>query len=180
MTRQPDTMQVDSMQRDPMQGETTQLATSPLETIPRQPDGHMVRTTLSYPQPDTTVCTVTGPVDLVTAPILTDTLTEAVLDDRSHLVIDLSAAALLDSAGLQAVFEALDKHEVDGHLAVVADLSSETIGSPEISALGELLDRHDDLASALLACASASITTAGRHRARVISRTRVPWRGSVI
>ncbi len=175
MTRQPDTMQLDTAQLD-----TVQCETIPLETIPRQSDGHMVRATLSCPQPDTTVCTVTGRVDLVTAPILTETLTEAVHDDRWHLVIDLSAATVLDPAGLQAVFEALDRYDIDGHLAVVVDASSEAITSPEITALAELLDRHDDLAGALLACASASISTAGRHRARVMHRPRARWKGSVV
>ncbi|MGH3810905.1 MAG: STAS domain-containing protein [Pseudonocardiaceae bacterium] len=166
MTRQPDT-------------DTMELENIPLDTIPRPPDGHMVRATLSCPQPDTTVCTVTGRVDLVTAQILTDTLTEAVHDDRLHLVIDLSAAALLDSAGLQAVFEALDRYDIDGHVAVVVDSNSEAITSPEITALDEFLDRHDDLSSALQACARASISTPGRHRAKVMDRHRALRGGSV-
>lgn len=130
--------------------------------------GHVVVATLSCPQPDTTVCTVTGKVDLFTAPVLTDTLTEAVHDDRSHLVIDLSAADLLDSAGLQAVFDALDRYDIDGHVAVVVDPSSGTVAPPEIMALGELLDIHGDLTGALQTCARASMSTAGRHRAKVM------------
>jgi anti-anti-sigma regulatory factor len=157
-----------------------ELDNIPLETIPRLPDEHRVTATLSCPQPDTTVCTVTGRVDLVTAPILTDMLAEAVHDDRVHLVIDLSAAALLDSAGLQAVFEALDRHDIDGHVAVVVDSNSEAITSPEIAALDEFLDRHDDLAGALQACARASIATPGRHRAKVMDRPRSRWGGAVV
>ncbi len=170
MTRQPETMALDTME----------LEIIPLATIPRPPDVHMLRATLSCPQPDTTVCTVTGRVDLVSAPVLTDTLTEAVHDDRSHLVIDLSTAASLDSAGLQAVLEALDSYDIDGHVAVVVDSNSETINSPEIAALDELLDKHDDLAGALRACARASISTPGRHRAKVMDRPRARWGGSVV
>ncbi|MGH4008893.1 MAG: STAS domain-containing protein [Pseudonocardiaceae bacterium] len=132
---------------------------------------------MSSPQPDTTVCTVTGRVDLVTAPILTDTLIEAVHDNRSHLVIDLSAADLPDSAGLQAVFETLDRCDINGHVAVVLDANSEAITSPEIAALNEFLDRHDDLTGALRTCASASISTPGRHRAKVADRPRPRGRG---
>ncbi len=175
MTRQPDTLS-----RETRSLETASLDTMPLQTVPRPPDSHMVGATLSSPQLDTTVCTVTGKVDLVTAQILTDTLTAAVHDDRLHLVIDLSAAALLDSAGLQAVFEALDRCDINGHVAVVVDSNSEAIASPEIAALVELLDRHDDLAGALQACASASISTPGRHRAKVTDRPRARWGGSVI
>jgi hypothetical protein len=82
-------------------------------------------------------------------------------------VIDLSAVALLDSIGLEAVFEALDRYDIAGHLAVVADPRSTAINSPGISALDEVLDIHYDLASALRACARASISHRGRHRAAV-------------
>ena len=171
MTRQPDTMEPDAMEPDTMPlADTMPRDAVSWETVLRPSDGHLVRATLSCSQPDTTVCTVTGKVDLFTASILTDTLTEAVHDDRSHLVIDLSAAALLDSAVLQAVFEALDRYDIDGHVAVVVNSNSDVITSPEITALDELLDRHDDLASALLACASASVSTAGRHRAKAQPR----------
>lgn len=173
MTRQ------DTMPREAMPCDTMPLEPIPVGPIPRPPDGHIVSATLSCPQPDTTLCTVTGTVAPVTASILTGTLTEAVHDGCSHLVIDLSAA-LLDWAGLQAVLEALDRYDIDGHVAVVVNSNSEVIRSPEITALDELLDRHDDLASALLACASASISTPGRHRAKVMDRPRARWRGSVI
>lgn len=125
----------------------------------------MVIATLSCPQPDTSVCRVTGSVDLVTAPVLADKLIEAVHDGRPHLVIDLSAVAVLDSLGLQAVFEALDRYDIEGHLAVVADPRSTAIGRPDIITLSEIVDIHHDLASALRACARASISNGGRHRA---------------
>ena len=128
-------------------------------------DAPMVIATLSCPQPDTTVCRVTGTVDLGTAPALIDRLIEAVHEGTPHIVIDLSAVALLDSIGLEVVFEALDQHDIVGHLAVVADPRSTAVNSPDISALDEVLDIHYDLASALRACARASISHGGRHRA---------------
>lgn len=145
-----------------------QLETMPPETMSPPSGGHMVSATLSCPRPDTTVCTVTGTIDLVTAPALTDTLTEAVHDDRLHLVIDLSAVDLVDSAGLQAVLESLDKYDIDGHVAVVVDSRSKAVTPLEIAALDEFLDRHDDLVRALHACARASTSTAGRHRAKIM------------
>ncbi|MDQ2882919.1 MAG: STAS domain-containing protein [Actinomycetota bacterium] len=125
----------------------------------------MVIATLSCPQPATSVCRVTGIVDLVTAPVLADKLIEAVHDGQPHLVIDLSAIAVLDSIGLQAVFQALDRYDIEGHLAVVTDPRSTAISRPDISALSEIVDIHHDLASALRACARASISHGGRHRA---------------
>ncbi|MGH3602384.1 MAG: STAS domain-containing protein [Pseudonocardiaceae bacterium] len=138
-----------------------------IETLTPAPPlgGPMVIATLSCPQPDTTVCRVTGSVDLVTAPVLVDRLIEAVHDGRPHVVIDLSAVSVLDSIGLQAVFEALDRYDIEGHLAVVADPRSTAISRPDLSGLGELVDIHHDLASALRVCARASISNGGRHRA---------------
>ncbi len=126
----------------------------------------MVIATLSCPQPNTTVCRVTGGVSLITAPVLTDRLVEALHDGRPHLVVDLSGAALLDSTALQSVFDALDCYDIDGHLAVVVDPRSEAISRPEIAALDEVLDIHHDLAGALRTCARAWISTGGRHRAQ--------------
>lgn len=145
----------------------TSVMRDQLETITPAPllGGPMVITTLSCPQPDTTVCRVTGDVDLVTAPVLADKLIEAVHDGRPHVVIDLSAVAHLDSVGLQVVFEALDRYDIDGHLAIVVDSRSAAITRPEITALGEILDIHHDLTGALRACARAPISTGGRHRA---------------
>jgi anti-anti-sigma factor len=144
----------------------TSVVPDQLEALTPAPplDAPMVIATLSCPQPDTTVCRVTGSVDLVTAPTLVDRLIEAVHDGHPHVVIDLSAAALLDSIGLEVVFEALDRYDITGHLAVVVDQRS-TINRPDISALGEVLDIHHDLASAMRACARASISHGGRHRA---------------
>ena len=128
-------------------------------------DAPMVIATLSCPQPDTTMCRITGSVDFVTAPVLADQLIEAVRDGRPHVVIDLSAVAVLDSIGLRVVFEALDRYDIKGHLAVVADPRSLASSTPDSSALDEVLDIHHDLASALRACARASISHGGRHRA---------------
>jgi anti-sigma B factor antagonist len=146
----------------------TPMTYDELDTIAPAPplNGPMVVATVSCSQPDTTVCRVTGNVDLLAAPVLTGQLSEAVHNGRPHVVIDLSAVALLDSMGLQVVFAALDSCDIDGHLAVVVDPCSATITRPDITALGEVIDIHHDLAGALRACARASISTGGRHRAK--------------
>jgi anti-anti-sigma factor len=129
-------------------------------------DGPKVVATVSCAQPDTTVCRVAGSLDLFAAPVLASQLSKAVHDHRPHVVIDLSAVALLDSVGLQVVFAALGSCDIDGHLAVVVDPCSATITRPDITALGEVIDIHHDLAGALRACARAAISTGGRHRAK--------------
>lgn len=131
--------------------------------LPRS--GPMVLVTVSCPQSGTALCRVTGPVDLITAPILASRLIEAVHEGRPHLVIDLSAVAVLDSTGLHAALDILDSYDIDGHFAMVIDSRSDALTRPEISELSEIVDIHHDLASALRTCARASITTGGRHRA---------------
>lgn len=110
---------------------------------------------LSFPQPDTTVCTVTGKMDTNTTPAVTDTLIQAVRDDNAHLVIDLSAVTFMDSTGLYALFTARHKHKIygNGHLAVVIDSNPETIPQLYAIALDVIFDLHNDLTSALRACA---------------------------
>jgi anti-sigma B factor antagonist len=102
---------------------------------------------------------------LVTAPVLAASLIEAINDDRPHLVIDLSHVTLLDSTGLHAVLDALDFYDIDGHLAIVIDSRSDAITRPEISELSEIIDIHHDVPSAMRACARASVSPGGRHRA---------------
>ena len=138
-----------------------------LDTLTPAPprSGPMVIQTSSSSQPDTAVCRVTGSVDLATAPVLASSLIEAVHDGRPHLVIDLSAVTHLYSTSLHAVLDALDFYDIDGHLAIVIDSRSDAITRPEISELSEIIDIHHDLGSAMRACARASVSSGGRHRA---------------
>jgi anti-sigma B factor antagonist len=55
--------------------------------------------------PDTSVVTVTGEVDVVTAPDLADCLTTQ-LTARQVVVVDLDGVRFLGSAGLSVLFEA--------------------------------------------------------------------------
>jgi anti-anti-sigma factor len=148
----------------------TKVIGDQLDTVAPAPprSSPIVIATLSCSQPDTAVCRVTGSVDLVTAPVLAASLIEAVHDDRPHLVIDLSAVTLLDSIGLHAVLDALDFYDIDGHLAIVIDSRSDAITRPEITELSEIVDIHHDRASAMRACARASVSPGGRHRAEVL------------
>lgn len=127
--------------------------------------GPMVFAAVSCPQSDTAVCRVTGTINLITAPVLASRLIEAVHEGRPHLVIDLSAVAVLDSTGLHAALDILDSYDIDGHVALVIDSRSEALTRPEVSELSEIVDIHHDLSSALRTCARASISTGGRHRA---------------
>lgn len=60
------------------------------ETLSRPSGAPTITAALSRPQPDITVCTVTGTVNPDTTPILRKALAEGRQDDNAHLVIDLS------------------------------------------------------------------------------------------
>lgn len=111
---------------------------------------------LSYPQSNTTVCTVTGEIDTDTASVLQDTLIKAARDDNAHLVIDLSAITFMDSAGLYALFMARHKHNIggNGYLAVVIDSNSQAIPQLYAIALDVIFNLHNDLNEALRCCIS--------------------------
>ncbi len=131
------------------------------ETPSCRPGAQAITAALSQPQPDTTVCTVTGKISGDTTPVLREALTQARRDDNAHLIIDLSAVTSMDATGLYALFEALSKHNLGGggHLAVVVDPHSEAIHDLHIVALEAAFDLHHYLAGALQACANAGTAT---------------------
>ena len=111
---------------------------------------------LTRPQPNTTVCTVTGKLGTGTTPVLRDALVEARCDDNNDLIIDLSTLTSMDtdSAGLYTLLEARYKHSVssDGHLAVVVDANSQAISELHMVMLKVSFDLHHNLTDALHAC----------------------------
>lgn len=117
-----------------------------------------ITASLSRPQLDTTVCTVTGTINWDTMPLVRDVLVEAQRDDNVHLVIDLSTVTSMDSAGPYTLLEARFKHSIGGggHLAVVADPNSQAIPELHIVALKAAFDFHSSLTEALHACGSVA------------------------
>ena len=117
--------------------------------------------TVSRPQPQTTVCSVTGAVDWNARPVLTKALTDARQDDNAHLVIDLSAVTSMDSAGPYTLLEARVKHHLHGggHLAIITNPNASTIPELQAVAIRAAFDVHPTLAHALDACAHAQTPT---------------------
>jgi anti-anti-sigma factor len=125
--------------------------------------GQPITVTLSRPQLDTTVCTVTGTVDWTTRAVVKNALTQARQDDNEHLVVDLSAVTSMDSACPYTLLEARFKHHLSGggHLAVILAPNS-PVHELHLVALRASFDVHPTLADALYACASAGTTRCAR------------------
>ena len=130
------------------------------ETPPCPAGASTITAALSQPQPNTTVCTVTGKISRDATRVLREALTQARRDDSAHLVIDLSAVTSMDATGLYVLFEALKEHNLGGrHLAVVVDPHSQAIHELHIFALQAAFDLYHELARTLHACANAGTAT---------------------
>jgi anti-anti-sigma regulatory factor len=110
--------------------------------------------TLSRPQPNTTVCTLTGAVNWNTRPLLSNALTQA-RHDNTHLVIDLSAVTTMNSAGPYTLLEARAKHHLNGggQIAVITNPNSSAIPELQTVAIQAAFTVHPTLTDALHACA---------------------------
>ncbi len=71
---------------------------------------------------DRAVLTVSGEVDVYTAPTLREHILTAISDGASTVVVDLSSVAFMDSTGLGVLVGALKRlRQQDGNLHVVCD-----------------------------------------------------------
>ncbi len=95
-----------------------------------------------------TVLTVTGEVDLATAPAL-ETAIDAALDSGAdHLVIDLAAVSFLASAGMAALVAAHQRAGDKTTIALVAE-GPATSRQLKMTALDQVFDLHSTLGDAL-------------------------------
>jgi anti-sigma B factor antagonist len=74
--------------------------------------------------PSGLVLTVTGELDIATAPALREHLEGAIESGMHRLVIDLSAITFLDSVALAAIVHAKQRLPEDGRLALAIDPAS--------------------------------------------------------
>ena len=99
------------------------------------------------------VLTVTGELDIATAPALRDRLTTAIEAGKRRLVIDLSAISFLDSVALATIVHAKQRLPEDGKLALAIDPDSyvmlvfESSGLPKVLDLVETREQAIDLVS---------------------------------
>ncbi|WP_207837943.1 STAS domain-containing protein [Williamsia soli] len=81
---------------------------APLSVVTRQRQG-------------TTILSVEGEIDLLTAPQLTEALLTAITAESRCLIIDLTGTTFLSSAGMQVLIDAQSAVSPSGHLGVVAN-----------------------------------------------------------
>ncbi len=106
-------------------------------------------TTSVTPHAEATVLTVTGEVDLATAPALENAIDAALAGKPAALVIDLSAVSFLASAGM-AVLVGVHKRAAGTRLVIVAD-GPATSRQLKMTNLDQVFSLHSTLAEALSA-----------------------------
>jgi anti-anti-sigma factor len=96
------------------------------------------------------VCAVRGEVDASNVDVVLAQLLECVLEDRAGLVLDLSGASYLDSAGVRILFELARRlrHERQ-ELRVAAPPEGIIRRVLVLTALADVVPLHDDVASAV-------------------------------
>lgn len=115
----------------------------------------VLNVTVSEVTAGTTLCVVTGEIDLLTGPGLRQKLTDIITAAPAHLVIDLSGVQLLASIGLSILVEILDVQEAAGyHLALVVGKNHAVVNPLKTTGLDQVFDLHDAVAAAVEACSS--------------------------
>jgi anti-sigma B factor antagonist len=100
-------------------------------------------------EPAGMVLTVTGELDISTAPALRDRLCGAIEDGRHRLVIDLCALSFLDSVALATIVHAKQMLPEHGRLAIAIDPSSYVMLVFESGGLPRILDLVETRAEAI-------------------------------
>lgn len=105
---------------------------------------------------DVVVVTVSGEVDVYTAPQLRSALEDRIADGRTALVIDLEDVGFIDSTGLGVLVGRLKTvRKVGGWLSVVCT-SERILRLFAITGLDQVLPLHDSVESAVEAAGSQS------------------------
>jgi anti-sigma B factor antagonist len=89
-------------------------------------------------QTDSNVLALQGEIDLHVSPSVTASLNEMIDKKPEHLVVDLSDVSYIDSAGLAALIEAMQKVETYGGKFALAGLQETVRSIFEISRLDQV------------------------------------------
>ena len=114
-----------------------------------------------------------GEIDLHVSPVITASLTAMIEKKPERVVIDLSDVTYIDSAGLAALIQAMQKVEGYGGRFLLAGLQETVRSIFEISRLDQVFQIFPDTDTALSAtCTGLKRRTSGR-----VAPVRLPYNG---
>ena len=126
---------------------TTESRTVRVKTKNAEPRG--IELTEDTFDPSGLVVTVSGELDIATAPALRDRLTAAIDAGTQRLVIDLSGISFLDSVALATIVHAKQRLPDNGKMALAVDPSSYVMLVFESGGLPNVLDLVETRAQAI-------------------------------
>ena len=104
------------------------------------------------PTADAVVVSVTGDVDMGTAPEFEDRLAHAVENGQGEsLVVDLTEVSFIDSTGLNALVRAFERQRLAGNSAALVSTDPRVAMILEVARLDRVLRRYPTRAEALSA-----------------------------
>lgn len=112
------------------------------------------RAELSYPRAEVALCTVTGELDLATAPQWAQQLQTATVQPR-HLVIDLDAVTFFCATAVRVLIDARDTQAHHERTLILACPQPCVTRVLEVLELTHLFPSYHDLPSAITACDAA-------------------------
>ena len=121
------------------------------DTVPSDADAFEV--TISH-HGDTVLMSVSGEVDLLTAPQLGESLDAVMTENPTRVVIDLSEVAFLASSGMSVLIDASTRMGSAAHFGVVA-AGPNTARPLELVGLGRTFTIYTTLDAALAAATPA-------------------------
>jgi anti-sigma B factor antagonist len=110
---------------------------------------HRIQMTEETFDPSGLILTVTGELDIETAPALRDRLAAAIDAGQHRLVVDLSGISFLDSVGLATIVHAKQRLPEAGRMALTVDPSSYVMLVLESGGLPKVLDLVETRAEAI-------------------------------
>ena len=93
--------------------------------------------------PDVTVVTASGRLNMVAAPLLRDTVRRSIEEGGARIVVDLAAVDFLDSSGLGALVACLKTARQAGGDLRIAAPSAQVMMVLQLSNLDRVLARSD-------------------------------------
>ncbi|GGF49612.1 anti-sigma-B factor antagonist [Marmoricola endophyticus] len=105
----------------------------------------------SHESGDVTVVSVSGEIDVYTAPKLRDRIAQLVAEGRHHLVIDMDGVEFLDSTGLGVLVGGLKKVRVEGGSMEIVCTRERLLKIFRITGLAKVFTIHASQDAALTA-----------------------------
>jgi anti-anti-sigma factor len=110
----------------------------------------LLNATVQSTSPDTILCSVSGEIDLATAPSLQRELDDLIDRAPRHLVIDLTDVQFMGSIGLHILMHLHEAQLAAGHdLAVVVDHNDAATRLLHATGLDHVLNLHTELTTAM-------------------------------